>query len=286
MEELFHKPAKKEWQSQLRRSGVLSARSFSECSDIRAFSPSKELASRISHYWILRWNIPEGMTYKPTEVLGAPVVNIFFTRSGGFLYGLSPKTIEYDARHNEVIAGITFLPGGFHPYWKKPMHTLPKGKIQLRDIIPDATPEFCQHLLAIPEDSLLASELDKFFLGIQAQDSLHGQTIQSIFEKINSDPNLRSVASVSDAFRIPERTLQHIFREEVGTSVKWVILRARLLEAVMESFGEDEPDWARIAYQYDYSSQAHFITDFKRVFGVSPQRYRKMNWDDFNQQKQ
>jgi AraC-like DNA-binding protein len=157
------------------------------------------------------------------------------------------------------------------------MHTLPKGKIQLGDIMPAATPEFCQYLLAISDDSLLASELDKFFLGIQVQDSLYGQTIQSIFKKINSDKSLRTVASVSNAFRIPERTLQHIFREEVGTSVKWVILRARLLEAVMESFGQDKPNWAEIAYQYDYSSQAHFITDFKRVFGVSPQRYREIN---------
>lgn len=283
MEELFHKPAKKEWQGQLRRSGVLSANSFSEYSELRAFSPSKELDSRISHYWILRWNIPEGITYRPTEILSAPVVNIFFTMSESFLYGLSPTTIEYEAHHKEVIAGVTFLPGGFHPYWKKPMYTLPTGKLQLRDIIPAATPEFCQNLLAISEDSMLASELDRFFLNIPAQDSLHGQIIQSIIKKISSDRNLRTVASVSNAFGIPERTLQHIFREEVGTSVKWIIMRTRLLEAVTESFGQDEPDWARIAYQYDFSSQAHFITDFKRVFGVSPQRYRKINWDDFNQ---
>jgi AraC-like DNA-binding protein len=277
MEELFHKPAKKEWQNQLRRSGVLSAYSFSECADIHAFSPSQELASRISHYWILRWNIPDGITYKPTEVLSAPVVNLFFTRSESFLYGLSPKTIEYEAHHNQVIAGVTFLPGGFHPYWKKPMHTLPKGKIQLQAILPAATLDFCQNLLAIPDDFRLASELDQFFLGIEAQDSLHGKTIQSISKKINSDRSLRTVTAVSHAFKIPERTLQHIFREEVGTSVKWFILRVRLLEAVMESFGQEKPNWAEIAYQYDYSSQAHFITDFRRVFGVSPQRYREIS---------
>lgn len=277
MEELFHKPAKKDWENELRRSGVLNANSFSEYSDLRAFSPSKKLASRISHYWILRWNIPEDITYKTTEVLGAPLVNIFFTLSESFLYGLSPKTIEYDAKNFETMAGVTFLPGGFHPYWKKPMHTLPKGKIQLTDIIPAATSKFCQNLLTISDDFLLATEIDKFFLNIPVEDSSHGQLIQSIFRKIDSDRSLRTVASVSTAFNISERTLQHIFREEVGTSVKWIIMRVRLLEAVKESFSQDKPNWAEIAYQYDYSNQAHFITDFRRVFGISPQKYREIN---------
>ncbi|WP_216626280.1 helix-turn-helix domain-containing protein [Paenibacillus plantarum] len=37
----------------------------------------------------------------------------------------------------------------------------------------------------------------------------------------------------------------------------------------------DVPDWADIAYQLGYSSQQHFISDFKRVLGKTPAQYKR-----------
>ncbi len=210
VEELFHKSAKKDWRNELRRSGVLSSEYFSDHSELRAFSPGEGLARVISHYWILRWDLPEGLVYRPMEAL-----------------------------------------------------------------FPHANSEFRRRLLAIPEDSALAAELDAFFRGIRIENSLHGSAVQSILQSIGVRRDLRSVPAVSRAFGIPERTLQHIFRDEVGASLRWILLRARLLDAVAESFDLEQPDWAGIAYKHGYSSQAHFITDFKRVFGVTPEGYRR-----------
>lgn len=36
-----------------------------------------------------------------------------------------------------------------------------------------------------------------------------------------------------------------------------------------------EPDWTAIAYDLGYSSQQHFITDFRTVLGVTPVQYEK-----------
>jgi AraC-like DNA-binding protein len=276
MEELFHKPAKKDWQSQLRRAGVLNAEKLSECSELRAFSPSRELASKISHYWILRWNLPDGETWKPIEVLSAPVVTIFFMKSGSFIQGIAPSTLEYEARNNDVIAGLTFLPGGFFPYWKRGMNTLPEGRIKLDAVFPRFSAEVCEGMLSGMDDTSIATAIDDVFLKIPVENNLHQKTILEIVSRIESDPLLSTVASVSEAFKIPERTLQHMFRTEVGTSIKWLLMRARLLQAATESLGVGRPDWSAIAYRSGYSSQAHFITDFKLVFGVSPDRYRKI----------
>ena len=41
------------------------------------------------------------------------------------------------------------------------------------------------------------------------------------------------------------------------------------------------PNWATIAYDLGYSSQQHFITDFKQVLGKTPLQYKKeliANW--------
>lgn len=51
-------------------------------------------------------------------------------------------------------------------------------------------------------------------------------------------------------------------QREVDVSLKWVIMRARMLEALQEAYEQPIVDWARIATDLDYSSQAHFINRF------------------------
>ena len=46
-------------------------------------------------------------------------------------------------------------------------------------------------------------------------------------------------------------------------------------EAAAETIrGTEEPDWAGIAYELGYSSQQHFITDFRTVLGETPVQYK------------
>jgi len=61
----------------------------------------------------------------------------------------------------------------------------------------------------------------------------------------------------------------------ICVSLKWVIMRARMLEALQEAYEQTSPDWVRIAADLGYSSQAHFITDFKRATGKTPATFKK-----------
>lgn len=92
---------------------------------------------------------------------------------------------------------------------------------------------------------------------------------------VNFEQKLRSIQEVSSYFKIPERTLQHLFQREVGVSLKWVIMRARMIEALQEAYEQPAVDWVRIANDLGYSSQAHFITDFKRATGQTPATFKK-----------
>jgi AraC-like DNA-binding protein len=37
--------------------------------------------------------------------------------------------------------------------------------------------------------------------------------------------------------------------------------------------GVEEPNWADLAYELGYSSQQHFITQFRQVLGKTPVQY-------------
>ena len=274
MQEIFQKSAKPERVAELRRAGVLSAASFDDYSSLRAFLPAESLQPLISHYWVVRWAIPEGVTYRPTEVLASPMVNIFFMPDEAFLYGLTTQTFEYEARGDGVMAGVTFQPGGFFPYWRKPMIGLPRHKTALELVFPDATRAFSQALLKQSDEAIAA--------GIEALITKHRitvgpnlGTIAAIIRAVSLETRLRSARAVSKHFGIATRTLQHLFQREVGVSLKWVIMRARLLEAIDEAYRHPKPDWVRIAVDLGYSSQAHFIADFRRATGRSPAAFHK-----------
>lgn len=275
MQEIFQKAAKLDREADLRRSGVLSAASFDDYSSLRAFLPAKDLRPFISHYWIVRWDIPSGIVYQPTEVLCEPAVNIFFLDDEAFLYGLTTQTFDYEAKGHGVMAGVTFKPGGFYPFWGKDMTLLPASKSPLGLIFPEATNEFSNQLCALDDAKAIATKIEDVIKQKQVYESPHLKTIGGILQAVNFDQRLRSVQEVSRYFRIPERTLQLLFQREVGISLMWVIMRARMLEAITEAYKQPKPDWVRIAVDLGYSSQGHFISDFKRASGQTPATFRK-----------
>ncbi|MCA9978072.1 MAG: AraC family transcriptional regulator, partial [Anaerolineales bacterium] len=272
---IFQKNAKPDREAQLRRLGMLSAASFDDFSSLRSFLPSEELSSLISHYWIIHWNIPEGVTYRPTEVLAAPMVNIFFMQAEAFLYGLTTQTFDYEAYGSGVMAGATFTPGGFYPFWGQSMVSLPPYKSDLQEVFPEATPEFSRQLLAKEDDEAIVMGIETLIRQKHIVESPYIKTIASIINAVNFDQKLRSVEEVSKHFGMSKRSLQLLFRREVGVSLKWVIMRARMLEAIEEAYKQPKPDWVRIAVDLGYSNQAHFITDFRRATGQSPAKYYK-----------
>jgi transcriptional regulator GlxA family with amidase domain len=92
-------------------------------------------------------------------------------------------------------------------------------------------------------------------------------------ERISTDQALRRVASLAEVLRLPERRLQRLFAEYVGVSPKWVMRRARLLEAAHRADAGDVVDWAALALDLGYADQAHLTRDFTATLGVPPARY-------------
>jgi AraC-like DNA-binding protein len=92
-------------------------------------------------------------------------------------------------------------------------------------------------------------------------------------DRIATDQELRRVAALAEVFGLPERRLQRLFAEYVGVSPKWVMRRARLLEAARRADAGDVVDWGALALDLGYADQAHLTRDFTATLGVPPARY-------------
>ena len=68
--------------------------------------------------------------------------------------------------------------------------------------------------------------------------------------------------------------------ETETASVIMDLARARAFHVVLCGLADviretGDPDWAAIAYDLGYSSQQHFITDFRKVVGMTPAAYKR-----------
>jgi AraC-like DNA-binding protein len=98
------------------------------------------------------------------------------------------------------------------------------------------------------------------------------EQVAAMVDRIGSDPALRRVDQLAAALELPVRRLQRLFSDYVGVSPKWVMRRARLLEAALAA--ERGPvGWAALAADLGYSDQAHLTRDFTRTIGEPPARY-------------
>ena len=128
-------------------------------------------------------------------------------------------------------------------------------------------------MLSRDDDAVFAALGDRLRERLPAPDETI-DAINAIIAAVETD-ELPTVAAVASAFGRSERWLQQVFRDYVGIGLKWLLQRRRLLAAAAQIRETAEPDWADIAYGLGYSSQQHFITDFKTVLGATPVQYKK-----------
>jgi AraC-like DNA-binding protein len=80
-----------------------------------------------------------------------------------------------------------------------------------------------------------------------------------------------NVNAVADELGVSERHLRRLFRETTGVGPKTFAKLARFRHAVRAARAENHASWATIAAAAGYYDQAHLISEFRTIAGVTPQ---------------
>lgn len=83
-----------------------------------------------------------------------------------------------------------------------------------------------------------------------------------------------TVESVSNAFCISKEHLARIFRDQMGTTFKKHLTRVRMYHAYKMLAGSDYT-LIQIAMECGFPDSRALIASFKKVYGITPSRYRK-----------
>ncbi|MFI7215553.1 DUF6597 domain-containing transcriptional factor [Micromonospora maritima] len=234
--------------------------------------PTPTLRPWVEHYWLIDWDLTEPFDQR---VVPHPTVNLVFqAQEGGTEHGevagvdtgLFTVTLHDAGR----VTGVQFRPGGFRPFWGRPLSELTGRRVPLaathlpapgRPVCPGTDDERCRRL-----DDLLT-------VWSPVADPLTAEAT-ALVEEIRADRDVLRVADFARRHAVSTRRLQRLFLDHVGVGPKWVIRRYRLQEAI-EQAAAGPLDWSRVAADLGYADQAHLVREFTAVAGVSPAAYAR-----------
>jgi AraC-like DNA-binding protein len=256
------------------REAILKPGSFAYNYDLRCYEPSKSLSPFIEHYFISRRREAFDADYVGSDVLSQPIVTLFIKPEGAYFEGPTTGKRTLEAKSSPIYVGAQFKPGGFYPFWKKPVSELAETQIEASEILSSLTQKAVEAILAYDNQQMLAS-IESLLLAKEPEWDSNLELLGRVITIIEEDSDVTTVAKIAAQVGKSERTIQHLFQTYVGVGAKWAIMRARFLEIIKYAREAEKPDWLRIAGEYGYSDQSHFINDFKKLTGESPTVYMK-----------
>jgi AraC-like DNA-binding protein len=253
--------------------GRLDPAGFQQHVSFHTYPPPTDLAPFVEHSWTIRWH-KMAEPYHSEEVMHRPYVDLFVSQEQSGIQATFQGKRTYVAAGSGRIIGIRFRPGAFHAFWAGNLANIQDQILDLRQVFPELEGHRIGQLLTL-DDQEVIDELLNILQAKQPQPDANIELINEIIIAIEKDEGLATVSSVAKAFSRSERWLQQLFQDYLGIGLKWLLQRRRLLAAAKQIRESDRPDWAAIAYDLGYSSQGHFITDFKQVVGKTPRQYKK-----------
>lgn len=254
--------------------GILKYEQVNRAFDLKRIHPSTEISDFIKHYWIVRWNLPDGKSFTQA-LIPNPCVNIVFEKDVSGIYGINQFKTEKLLQQSGMAFGIKFKPGGFRPFYEQAVATLTNKSMQLEEVFDIDAKKLGGEILAKADDNEMVNVFEKFLKPIIPTEDKNVEFVNKIIDFIYDHQHMFKVSELCEVFQINERKLQRLFRECVGVSPKWVIKLYRLQQAAEKIERAESVNLTFLSHELGYYDQSHFTKDFKKFLGKTPSEYKE-----------
>jgi AraC-like DNA-binding protein len=214
-----------------------------------------------------------------TELLGDPCAH-FVVEEGGRLAGsrlvgvwtrLWKRTLEGKGR----VWGIKLRAGAMRAFLSGRASDFTNRIVPLSEIFPDTARELERSVIGAHSDTEAFAAFEAWLASVKQPDTSQVSLAVRLVERIASDPSITTVDALASAGGLEPRALQRVFRDYVGGSPKWAIVRNRLQEAALRIERGEAESLADLAATLGYSDQAHLARDFRNAVGKSPSAFAR-----------
>lgn len=246
--------------------GIVDYADFSRHYELHHYEPPEDLRPFVVSIWIQRKKVASS-NVRPVEIQTGPNAFLFINQHEAFIHGIHSGAFKYNPTIG-IHAGVKFRPGGFYAFWGRPMSELAERTFAAEAIFPEIDEKLRSNLSSM-EDLDIVHVIEGALRTKHPVLDRRAQEATRIVDLIREDASLYCVRDITEASHRSERSLQLLFQEYIGVPLKWVLMRKRLISALIEANAHTKK-WADIAADLGYSSQSHLTRDLKHATGMSP----------------
>jgi AraC-like DNA-binding protein len=223
-------------------------------------------------FWDLRCCEP-----RLVETLPHPNIHVVFEKPDSKAWGISTTKFSRKLEGRGHAFGIKFTPGGFFPFFRKPVSSLIESSISVKEVFGPNARRLERILLATEDEEEMTAAANQFLLARRPEPDEKANQARQLVERILREQGILTVDDLAARSCMSVRGLQRLFSQYVGVSPKWVIRRYRLHELLERIHSGQALDWAQLAADLGYFDQAHLINDFRTITGYTPTEYARDN---------
>jgi hypothetical protein len=236
--------------------------------------PDEKLKPFIYCYWELKTAQPleTGFTYK---VIADGCIDIFFeieNPSESFVMGFCNKHSDFPLERSFDYVGVRFLPTFFTQIFGINASVLTNKVEDLNSIIPETSKFIADKFSADFDLSQIKKNLDDYFIDRLSKTEFEfDKRLYSALEIIFRNSGVVNVRrDLSDG--ISPRQLRRLFEKYVGVSPKAFAKVVRFQAIVNAKPSRQSLRENKIFFDVGYYDQAHFIREFKYLYGLTPNK--------------
>ncbi|GKU77899.1 AraC family transcriptional regulator [Paenibacillus sp. L3-i20] len=236
------------------------------------YAPSSLLVPFIKHYWLASWDLNDQPPHYQ-DVVPNPCVNLIIEEHRSGIYGVASSKYTKELIGKGSVFGVKFKPGGFYPFFQKPLSELTDQSLTIKSIFPHDNNKLYDAFISYEKSKpliLLVEQLLTYRLPGPDENVI---LINEVIDYITAHKEVTKVDQLCTIFDLNSRKLQRLFNQYVGISPKWVIQLYRLQNAAETLDKGLTTDWTELSLELGYYDQSHFIKDFKSIIGKTPEEY-------------
>jgi len=237
--------------------------------------PAADLATWITHYWIINWDLRVCEPYI-AESVPHPNIHLIFEDGRAVVAGVQTHKFSRRLEGEGRVFGVKFRPGGFRPFYEPMVSMLANRIIPARRIFGADIKLFEEIALSDCGEKEKVQAANAFFHERMPEPDRCVALAGKLVDLILLESTVKTVHDLARRADMSARSLQRLFGEYVGASPKWVIRRYRLHELIERFNSGAKIEWSQLALDLGYFDQTHLINDFRSMVGFPPSEYQKL----------
>lgn len=238
------------------------------------FLPHLNLQSFIYCYWQLQTRelLTQQFNYR---VVADGCIDVFFELNNppaSFVMGFCKKFTEFPLENSFNYFGIRFLPTMFPQLFKINALELSNRFEQLQIVVPALSSFIQNHISHSDTSARVTATLDQFFLQHLSQTQVDNDG--RLYEAISIILKNYGVVDIASDLHtgISPRQLRRLFEYYIGDTPKTFSKVVRFQNILRAKPSVQSLRQNKLFFNAGYYDQAHFIKEFKNLYGVTPAR--------------